>query len=119
MAADKNILEEVRKSAARRILFLPHALHQMNAPERMISTEEIRQVVFHGEVIEDYPEDARGHSCLMLGWGYGGRPIHVVCAPKWLWCINRPLLGANGETSPILDFQPGYEFPGVLSQVTA
>ena len=36
-----------------------------------------------------------------------------------LWCINRPLLGANGETSPILDFQPGYEFPGVLSQVTA
>jgi len=82
MAADKNILEEVRKSAARRILFLSHALHQMNAPERMISTEEVRQVVFHGEVIEDYPEDARGHSCLMLGWGYGGRPIHVVCAPK-------------------------------------
>ena len=36
-----------------------------------------------------------------------------------LWCINRPLLGANGETSPILDFQPGYEFPGVLSRVTA
>ncbi|WP_422880214.1 DUF4258 domain-containing protein [Methylomarinovum caldicuralii] len=33
-------------------------------------------------MIEDYPEDARGHSCLMLGRGVDGRPIHVVCAPK-------------------------------------
>jgi hypothetical protein len=33
-------------------------------------------------VIEDYPEDARGHSCLLLGRGDGGRPIHVVCSPK-------------------------------------
>jgi hypothetical protein len=24
----------------------------------------------------------RGHSCLMLGSGLNGRPIHVVCAPK-------------------------------------
>jgi len=33
-------------------------------------------------VIEDYPEDARGHSCLMLGYGQQGRPVHIVCAPK-------------------------------------
>jgi hypothetical protein len=32
--------------------------------------------------IEDYPEAARGHSCLMLGFGLQGRPLHVVCAPK-------------------------------------
>ncbi len=35
-----------------------------------------------GEVIEDYPADARGHSCLLLGAGDAGRPIHAVCAPK-------------------------------------
>lgn len=35
-----------------------------------------------GEIIEDYPEDARGHSCLLLGRGNAGRPLHVVCAPK-------------------------------------
>ena len=35
-----------------------------------------------GVVIEDCPEDPRGHSCLMLGFGYKNRPIHVVCAPK-------------------------------------
>lgn len=43
---------------------------------------EIHQVITTGEVIEDYPEDARGHSCLLLGFGIEGRPIHVVCAPK-------------------------------------
>ena len=79
----QNILEQVRKAAATHILYLPHALSQMNAPERMISTHEVRGVVFRGEVIEDYPEDVRGHSCLMLGWGDGGRPVHVVCAPKF------------------------------------
>jgi len=75
-------LEQLREAAAKRILFVPHALSQMNAPDRMISTREAGAVIFHGLVIEDYPEDVRGHSCLMLGRGHGGRPIHVVCAPK-------------------------------------
>lgn len=30
---------------------------------------EVRAVILEGEVIEDYPEDARGHSCLMIGQG--------------------------------------------------
>jgi hypothetical protein len=48
----------------------------------MISRQEIRSVVEHGEVIEDYPNEVRGHSCLMFGFGFERRPIHVVCAPK-------------------------------------
>jgi hypothetical protein len=48
----------------------------------MISVQEVRRVVLQGEIIEDYPEDARGHSCLILGTGDGGRKIHVICAPK-------------------------------------
>ena len=39
-------------------------------------------MVLRGEMIEEYPEDSRGHSCLMLGSGDEGRAIHVVCAPK-------------------------------------
>ena len=35
-----------------------------------------------GELFENYPEDARGHSCLLLGIDLEGRPIHVVCLPK-------------------------------------
>ena len=30
---------------------------------------------------EDYLDDARGHSCLMLAF-VAERPLHVVCAPK-------------------------------------
>lgn len=48
----------------------------------MITTIDIRRVIFDGEVIENYPEDARGHSCLILGNDDGQRPIHVVCSPK-------------------------------------
>ena len=78
----QGILKQVREAAAKRVLFLPHAVSQMNAPDRMISTQEVRKVIFHGETIEDYSEDMRGHSCLMMGRGDEGRPIHVVCAPK-------------------------------------
>lgn len=82
MDAHLEILQQIRQAAATKILFLPHAVQQMSRPERMISPAEIRRVVGTGEVIEDYSEDARGHSCLLLGHGTGDRPLHVVCAPK-------------------------------------
>jgi hypothetical protein len=48
----------------------------------MIGPSEVRRAIQNGEVIEDYPEDVRGHSCLILGWGKTKRPIHVVCLPR-------------------------------------
>ncbi len=48
----------------------------------MIEPVEVRMVVDEGEIIEDYQEDSRGHSALLHGMGFGGRSIHVVCAPK-------------------------------------
>lgn len=77
-----DILERVREAANKRLLFLPHTIRQMSRPDRMITTIEVEVVVRVGEMIEDYPEDARGHSCLMLGVGRDDRAIHVVCAPK-------------------------------------
>ncbi len=77
-----NIRESICKAASKRILYLPHALTRMNLPERMITAEEVRALVFDGEIIEDYPDDPRGHSCLMYGWFIKNRPIHVVCSPK-------------------------------------
>jgi hypothetical protein len=82
MSQEQSMLERVRAAAAIKVLFLPHALHQMLRPDRMIRRMEVRDVIARGEVIEDYPEDARGHSCLLLGRGNEGRPIHVACAPK-------------------------------------
>ena len=75
-------LEVVRNAGRRRILYLPHALDAMISPAELITTEEVRQAIFHGQIIEDYPEDVRGHSCLVLGTGNRQRPVHVVCSPK-------------------------------------
>ena len=80
--ASQEILERVRRAATQRVLFLPHAVRQMARPDRMITSDEIRTVIMQGEVIEDYPEDVRGHSCLLHGQGVDQRDIHVVCAPK-------------------------------------
>ena len=77
-----SILEDVRGVAGKRLLFLPHAIRQMSRPQRMISSHEVETVVKQGELIEDYPNDPRGHSCLVLGSGDGGRAVHVVCSPK-------------------------------------
>jgi hypothetical protein len=77
-----DFLSLVLQAAAKRLLFLPHAVRQMSRPDRLITTAEIHSVIEHGEIIEDYPEDVRGHSCLMLGYGEGNRAIHVVCSPK-------------------------------------
>lgn len=80
--AEVSILNQVRTAAKKNLLFLPHTVRQMSHPDRMISTAEVRSVVSQGGIIEDYPEDVRGHSCLMLGFGENNRPVHVVCAPK-------------------------------------
>jgi hypothetical protein len=79
---ETDILSSVRQAAAKRLLFLPHAIRQMSRPDRLITTSEIHSVVEHGEIIEDYPEGVRGHSCLLLGYDEGRRVIHVVCSPK-------------------------------------
>lgn len=47
----------------------------------MILTAELEEALRHCDIIEAYPEDPRGPSCLVLGFS-GARPIHAVCAPK-------------------------------------
>lgn len=82
MVKDADFLQQVRIAARKRILYLPHAVRQMSRPDRMITTSEVRQAIQTGKVIEDCPEDPRGHSCLILALETEKRPIHVVCSPK-------------------------------------
>ena len=72
--------EDILIAKNKRTLFLPHAIRQMSRLDRMISAEEIEEVIEQGEIIEDYPEDKRGASCLVAY--INQRPIHVVCSPK-------------------------------------
>lgn len=78
----ENAFNIIKKTANKKILYLPHALRQMSRPERMISSEDVREVIKHGKIVEDYPNDPRGHSFLLLGFDNESRPIHVVCSPK-------------------------------------
>jgi hypothetical protein len=65
-----------------------------------ISLSNIEIAIAHGEILEEYPDDRRGESCLILGYAEG-RPLHIVCgytstmsirvitvylpkAPKWV-----------------------------------
>jgi len=76
------ILDLVRSAGKKRHLYLPHAIRQMSRPDRMITTDEVRSVIENGEIVEDYPKDSRGHSCLLLGKGKNKPAIHIVCSPK-------------------------------------
>lgn len=60
---------------------MPHAIKQMSHPGRMITADEISDAVLFGEVIEEYPEDQRGKSCLIF-YAKENRVMHIVCAPK-------------------------------------
>ena len=77
-----DFIGQVKQAAEKKIIYTFHATNEMNAEDEMITTDEINFVIFNGEVIEDYPEDKRGHSCLMFGMPNNKRPVHVVCAPK-------------------------------------
>lgn len=98
MTDQTNAIKSVRLISEKKILFLPHAVRQMSRPDRMISTAEVRNVVRKVEIIEDYPENGRGHSSLILGYGDEGRPIHVVCSPKseYLAIITAYIPNKNG-----------------------
>jgi hypothetical protein len=80
------MIEEIRKKIAQsQFEFTQHATDQSIL--RRISVREVRDAIANGEVIEDYPEDKYGPSCLMLGMTQAGRPLHIQCSYP-----SRPLL---------------------------
>jgi len=73
------MIEEIRmKFGQDRFEFSKHAVDQSIL--RHISVQEIREAIAVGEVIEDYPEDKYGPSCLILGFTLTGRPLHIQCS---------------------------------------
>ena len=78
----EDFLNKIREASTKHILYTIHALDEMNTEDELISKDEVIEVISDGEIIEDYPEDKRGHSCLMMRYTQKDRPVHVVCAPK-------------------------------------
>jgi len=53
---------------------------RVKAGQRLIGDTDLIMALLDGEIIEDYCEDPRGHSCLVLGHTGEKRPIHIVCS---------------------------------------
>ena len=56
--------------------------------ERHISPDVVKHVILSGEVIEKYPEDKYGPSCLIYGRSRQGRIFHVQCSIDPVWIIT-------------------------------
>ena len=52
--------------------------HTERLRRRRIEADDIEQAIKGGTIIEEYPRDPRGASCLILGL-VGDRPLHVLC----------------------------------------
>ncbi|MBU0512040.1 MAG: DUF4258 domain-containing protein [Chloroflexi bacterium] len=39
---------------------------------------DLETAIFNGEILEDYPDDPRGSSCLVSGYSRN-QAIHIVC----------------------------------------
>jgi hypothetical protein len=73
------LIEEIQSKISRgRFEFSQHAVDQ--AIIRGISVQELREAISTGEIIEDYPDDKYGPSCLVLGRTADGRHLHVQCS---------------------------------------
>ena len=57
--------------------FSRHAVDQ--SIKRHISLQEVREAVASSQMIEDYPNDKYGPSCLLLGFTQNMRPLHIQC----------------------------------------
>lgn len=79
-------MDKIRqKVAGDQFEFSKHAVDQSIL--RKIRVDEVREAIASGQVIEDYPNDKYGPSCLICGVTKAHRFIHIQCSYP-----SRPLL---------------------------
>ena len=80
------MINQIRdKFRAGQVEYSLHAVKQMIA--RNIATNDVLHCALAGEVIEDYPDDKYGPSCLIFGKAADGRALHFQCTHP-----SRPLI---------------------------
>jgi len=76
-----NLIGQIRAHIlAKRYRLTFHAEVEREADTIFISEIEEAFSSDRSMIIEDYPEDKRGHSSLVLGFTKEGLPLHMVCA---------------------------------------
>ena len=71
-------IEDIRRKVAEGTYAISFT-HTEKLRLRRIKAADIEQAVKSGNIIEDYPNDPRGASCLILG-RVGSRPLHILFA---------------------------------------
>ena len=70
------MIEEIRQKITQgQFEFSRHAVDQSLI--RHISVQELCEAIAKGEIIEDYPDDKYGPSCLIFGFTLANRPVHI------------------------------------------
>ena len=73
------MIEQIRtKIVNGQFEFSKHAVDQTIT--RDLAVDEITDAILSGEVIEKYPNDKYGPSCLVLGYTKADRPLHIQCS---------------------------------------
>ena len=79
----QNIKKRVKADNYR---FTIHAFER--CVERGISPEQVKSAILSGEIIEDYPNDKYGPSCLIYGATREGKILHVQCSMEPVWIVT-------------------------------
>lgn len=73
-----NITDIIEAIRAGRVRITDHADEEAEADQ--LTFDEVYFSVFHGEIIEDYPNDKPYASCLIYGQTFSDDPVHSVWA---------------------------------------
>jgi hypothetical protein len=80
------MIEDIRrKIAAGQFEYSKHAADQSIL--RRITIQELHEAIVNAEIIEDYPDDKYGPTCLLFGLTRKNRPLHIQCSYP-----SRPLI---------------------------
>ena len=79
MEQDKITVELIRTMAATTSNIIMTSHVNARCLERVIDSSDILEVLRHGEIIEDYPNDYPYPSCLLLAFPKPCMPMHVCC----------------------------------------
>ena len=82
----------IRKVETEDFRFTIHAVER--SLERNISPNDVKCAIINGQIIEEYPDDKYGPSCLIYGETEKGQIIHVQCSlePVWIITVYDPTL---------------------------
>ncbi|MBI1770298.1 MAG: DUF4258 domain-containing protein [Bacteroidetes bacterium] len=84
-------IKKVQKALRKKFYFTHHAVEKMI--ERKIDDAEIQEAIENGEIIEEYPKDKYGPTCLIYGLTKVRRPLHVLISysePLWIITAYEP-----------------------------